>query len=218
MYPSGAVRTIAAKWDGNMKAPGWGFGITGKQSRRKPQTLVLQLVGDKRDGSFGEEAIFSDQQIQLNKPYYVAAAVQLAAGEPGTVTFYVKDLSNDDEPLLIAPVRHQIKGSFGNKLPLTLGARSGPKEGFFEGLLDDVRLSRTALGVQQLLYTAEGINRHTVGYWQFEARPDVFRDSSGNGLDIKPAAHAGVRVDARRAALADFCHVLLNSSEFLYVD
>jgi hypothetical protein len=219
VYDTGAVRTVAAKWDGNVKAPGWGFGVSGKRSRRKPQTLVLQLVGTKLDGTSGEEAVFSDQHVQLHKPYYAAAAVRLAAGgKPGGVTFYLKDLSNDDEPLLAAAVPHKVTGGFANRLPLTLGGVSGKKEAFFDGLLDDVRLSRGALGVGQLLYASERLTRDTVGYWRFEARPDAFRDSSGNGLHIRPAAAARAGVPPRRAALADFCQVLLNSNEFLYVD
>ena len=57
-----------------------------------------------------------------------------------------------------------------------------------------------------------------MGYWQFEARPDAFRDSSGNGLHIKPAMRLKSAVAPRRSALEDLCHVLLNSNEFLYVD
>jgi hypothetical protein len=204
VYDSGAVRTIAAKWSGSTKSPGWGFGITGKQSRRKPQTLVIQLIGTKLDGSTGEAAIFSDQTLQA------------ANGKPGTVTFCVKDLSNDDEPLLTARVPHPITGGFANHLPLTLGGRDG--DAFFDGLIDDVRLSSQALEVNQLLYTAEGTGRNTVGYWQFEAKPDVFRNSAANGLDIRPSSRKQSAVDPHRAALEQLCHVLLNSSEFLYVD
>lgn len=213
-----SVRTLAAKWSGKAGEPGWGFGVTGKKSRRKPQTLVLQFYGRKLDGSFGEEALFSDQNIQLNKPYYLAAAVRLAReGRPGEVTFYVKDLSNDDEPLLIARVPHQVTGGFENPQAFTIGGRGS--RGAFDGLIDDVRLSRTALGVDSLLFTNEGINQHTIGYWQFEAKPDVFRDTSGHGLDIKPAGLVSrTRVDTRQAALQDFCHVLLNANEFLYVE
>jgi hypothetical protein len=217
VYDSGAVRTIAAKWSGSTKSPGWGFGITGKQSRRKPQTLVLQLIGTRLDGSTGEEALFSDQTLQINKPYYVSAAVKLAAdGKPGAVTFRVKDLSNDDEPLLTARVPHAVTGGFANHLPLTLGGRDG--DAYFDGLIDDVRLSNKALDVDRLLYTTEAIGRDTVGYWQFEAKPDVFRDSAGNSLDIRPSRRKRAAVDPHRAALEQLCHVLLNSSEFLYVD
>ena len=215
---SGAVRTIASTGDPN-REPAWGFGVTGKKSRRKPQTLVLQLFGKKQDGKVGEEAIFSDQHIQLDKPYYVAAAVKLAGENPGEVAFYVKDLSNDDEPLLIARVPHAITGGFENERSLMLGGRGANVDHSFDGLIDDMRLSRAALGVGELLFTSEGTNQQTIGYWLFESKPDVFHDASGHGLNIRPAAFkAGSKVDPRAAALADFCHVLLNSNEFLYVE
>ena len=119
------VRTIASKWNGTSKEAGWGFGVTGKQSRRKPQTLVLQIYGKKLDGSFGEEALFSDQNIQLNKPYYLSVSVKLAReGQPGEATFFVKDLSNDDEPLLIAKLPHKVAGGFENQHPFTIGGRA----------------------------------------------------------------------------------------------
>jgi hypothetical protein len=217
---NGAVRTIAAKWDGNPKSQGWSFGITGKQSRRKPQTLVLQLYGKKRDGSFGEEALFSDQHISLNKPYYVAVSVLLAKDQkPGQVTFHLKDLSNDDEPLLQAKLPHQTKGELENKLPMTMGNRNSKTGAGFDGLLDDVRLSDTALSVDQLLFTREGANQQTIGYWQFEQKPSVFKDGSGHGYDIRPGKmESGVVRDVRRQAWIDLCHALLNSSEFLYAE
>jgi mono/diheme cytochrome c family protein len=216
---TGAVRTVAAKCAASLKEPGWLFGVTGKKSRRKPQTVVMQMVGKKANGEFGEEAVFADLHVALNKPYYLAAAVKLATDKiPGRVTFYLKDLSNDDEPLLIAKVEHSIVGSMTNKAPLTLGGRGTAAS--FDGLLDDVRLSDSALGVDQLLFTHEGVNRHTIGYWQFEAKPNVYRDGSGHGLDIRtddPAVTTAKR-DVHRTAWADFCHVLLNASEFLYVE
>ncbi|MBL8866140.1 MAG: hypothetical protein JNK93_11325, partial [Planctomycetia bacterium] len=177
--------------------------------------------GAKRDGTFGEEAVFSDQHVALNKPYYFAAAVRLASKDaPGSITFYLKDLSNDDEPLLTAKLPHGIVGGFDHKKPMTLGRRGASAGADFDGLLDDVRLSGAALGVDELLFTREGINKHTLGYWQFEPKPGAFVDGSGHGLDIRPAAAKPMTAprDARQTAWADFCHVLLNSSEFLYVE
>jgi uncharacterized protein DUF1553 len=219
IYESGQVRVVAAQWNGDPKQPGWNFGITGKGSRRKPQTLVLQVFGRRLDGTFGEQAIFSDQHIQLDKPYYIAAALQLATDKPGRATFFVKDLSNDDEPLLIAKVPHDITGGYANEQPLGIGSLSTGTRAFFDGLIDSVRLSAAALDVGQLLFTDEGTNSSTVGYWEFEPKPDVFGDSSGHGLNIRPARARGQRhVDVKEAALVDFCHVLLNASEFLYVE
>ena len=217
---SGAVRTILAKWAGDPKQPGWGFGITGKKSRRKPQTIVMQMFGKKQDGTFGEEAIFSDQHVQLNKPYYLAVSVKFAtAKEKGLATFYLKDLSNDDEPLLVAKLPHTVMSGVENTVPLSFGGRSGSRSGNFDGLLDDVRYSNAALGVDQLLFTHEGTNKHTVGYWQMEAKPSMFRDASGHALDIRPATGGvGGSKDVRKMAWADLCHALLNASEFLYVE
>ncbi len=220
VYESGSVRTIAAKWTGSVKQPGWGFGITGGKSRRKPQTLVMQLVGKNADGNVSEAALFSDQTIQLTKPYYVAAAVQLSrAGKPGKATFFLKDLSNDDEPLLTTSVQHDIRGPLTNSQPLTIGGRM-TGDSYFDGLLDDVRISDAPLEVDRLLYTAEGVQRSTIGFWQFETKPDVLRDSSDNHLDLRPetSSAAASLENSKRVLWRDFCHVLLNSSEFLYVD
>ena len=214
-----AVRTIAAKWDGDQKDPGWVFGVTGKQSRRKPQTVVLQLFGKKLDGSFGEEAIFSDHHVALNKPYYLAAAVSLAKdNKPGAIAFHLKDLSNDDEPLLSVKLPHKITGDIANAQPLVIGARASKGQSGFDGLIDDVRLSTSALENADLLFTREGANKYTVGYWQFESKPGVFHDASGHNFDIAPPDSIASIQDPRKAAWTDLCHVLLNSSEFLYVE
>jgi hypothetical protein len=41
---------------------------------------------------------------------------------------------------------------------------------------------------------------------------------AASGADVRPPLRLPAPVDAGRQALRDFCHVLLNSSEFLYVD
>jgi hypothetical protein len=218
VYPTGSVRTLAAKWAGGTSHPGWGFGVTGKGSRRKPQTLVLQIIGRKASGGLAEAALFSDQNIEINKPYFAAAAVHLADEHgPGSVKFYLKDLSNDDEPLLMAEITHDIVGGFENQEPLTLGTR-GIKDGQFDGLIDDIRFSRGQLKSGQLLFTNEGQTAATIGYWQLEPTPGVFRDTSSNALNIHPLKHDQRQTDPQRAALDDLCHTLLNSNEFLYID
>ena len=47
----------------------------------------------------------------------------------------------------------------------------------------------------------------------------LFENVSGNGLVLRSAASpAPAEADPYTAALVDFCHVLLNSNEFLYID
>ena len=203
-----------------MTEPGWSLGITGQRSRRKPLTLAVQFIGKRSAGSFGERAVFSDLNMQVNKPYFVAAAFTPASeGKPGRVVFAVKDLSNDDEPLLIATAEHDIAGGLANSAPLTLGGRSGRDPQSFHGAIDDVRISEGALAPAQLLYTAEGVGASTLGYWRFEQKPDVLADSSGHGRSLERAAARAATSDApARAALGDFCQALLNASEFLYTE
>ncbi len=218
IYESGSVRTIVSKWNGSGAQPGWAFGVTGRGSRRKPQTLVLQMHGMRQNGTFGEAAIFSDQHIEINKPYYAAASVSLATKDkPGVTRFYLKDISNDDEPLLTAEVAHEIVDGIANSEPLAMGGRSNPATGLFDGLLDDVRLSKGALELNQLLYSTENASDRTLGYWQFEVEPGVFRDTSAHGLDIVPGASTATIMAPEQRAFVDFCHAVLNSNEFLYV-
>lgn len=217
IYDSGAVRTIVSKWGGSGAKAGWGFGVTGKGSRRKPQTLVMQMYGKRLDGSFGEAAVFSDQNIALNTPYYVAASVKLAGEGPGTVTFYLKDLSNDDEPLQSVTVEHFIQGGLDCGDAFTIGGRAGDEDGLFDGLIDDVRLSRGILSEGEVLFTTEMVLESTVGYWRFEPQPGVMEDSGPNQFRAELAKPKKEKLEPQFAAFRDLCHALLNSNEFLYV-
>ncbi len=215
---TGAVRTLVSNWNGSYQTSGWRLGVTGAGSRRKPQTLVLQMVGKKANAQLAEAAIFSDQHIQINTPYYASASFRLPRdGAPGTVTFYLKDLSNDDEPLQVAEIPHDLIGGFDNDLPLTLGSQSGKDVQTFDGLIDDVRFVAKALTVDEILQTVERELPGTIGYWQFETVPGVMRNSAQDQLNIVGRGSAIVNLSPDESALADFCHVLLNSNEFLYV-
>lgn len=221
-FETASVRTIAAHWNGDNKKPGWSLGVTSLKSQFKPQMLVLQLAGTDAAGKPHYEPIFSSLNIQLNKPYYVAVSVRLNETGPAGVTFYAKDLSNDDEPLLTSANSHSVTAIPRERGLFSLGARGGAKiGGTWDGLLDDVRLSSAALDQGQLLLTSESVGPTTVGFWEFEPAAGLFRDSSPNRLDLKvPGSNSGAggSSDHRRRALIDFCHVLLNTNEFLYVD
>jgi hypothetical protein len=183
--------------------------------------LVLQLWGLDASGNPHYEPIFSSLHIQLNKPYYVAASVRIGDLGPEGIKFFAKDLSNDDEPLVTSASSHTVSKIPTRREMFTIGGRGGPKPGnVWDGLVDDVRLSSEALDDERLLLTAESVGPSTVGYWEFEPAEGVFRDSSANRLDLSVAGDdpKTSAADARRQALVDFCHVLLNANEFLYVD
>ena len=219
LYEGSEVRTIASHWNGNQKDSGWGFGVTSLKSQRRPQTLVLQLSGQGVDGKPLYEPIFSDLHINLNKPYFVAAVVRLSETNEQGITFYAKDLSNDDEPMQVAKVPHKVISGIRSPASFVIGGRGAMREHLWDGPIDDVRLSRTALRQEQLLLTSEALTEATCGYWQFEPKPNVFRDSSVNKNDIQPVVDGRqITTDRKTEALVDFCHVLLNANEFLYVE
>ncbi len=219
VYPSGAVRTIASKWDGNKGHPGWSLGITGMGSRNKPQTLVLQLSGNRPDKPADPvEAVFSGLHIDIGKPYFIAVSVSLDDATEKGITFYAKDLTNDDEPMQSVQVAHAVTSGIANDTPLVIGGTPTGEGSLFDGLIDDVRLSDTALHAEELLATSPSPGEHTMGFWKFESSPNPYADSSGHGHDISTSHQKDQRKDPRFAALVDFCHILLNSNEFLYLD
>ena len=164
------------------------------------------------------EPIFSGLHIEMGRPYFIAVSVKLDDATEKGLTFYAKDLSNDDEPLQIVNAAHKVTAGIGNDTAFTIGARGSDTAQVFDGLIDDVRLSDIPLRAEQLLFTAAASGEHTVGYWKFEPDPGPTKDGSGRGHDISARIVQAQRDAPESAALIDFCHVLLNSNEFLYVD
>ncbi len=215
IYQSGAVRTLAAKMARGDSRSGWLFGISGKGSRRKPQTLVLQVFGINSEGRPEEVVLFSDHHLDINKPYYAAVSVQMETPDtPGVIKFHLKDLSNDEELMSTVEFPNPLVSMTANHDPLSVG--SGRKADHFDGLIDDVRLSNEALSQSELLHTAEGFTSATIGYWKFEPKPGLLKDSSPDGLPMELGGR-GAKFTPAYAAFVDLCHVLLNSNEFLYV-
>ena len=82
-----------------------------------------------------------------------------------------------------------------------------------------MRLSGAALTTAQMLYGSEAATDTTLGFWRFEAKPDVLSDASGHGHNLaRPASRAVTSLTPAQAALGDFCQSLLNASEFLYTE
>ena len=211
------IRTIVSRWDGRKDQPGWSLGVSGLTSAGKPQSLVLELIGDPaEDGAGGYDAILSGLRLELDTPYYVAVSLRIEDTSETGVTFFVKELTAG-AALATARVPHRVTANHQSNLPLVIGAREPEKSVVWVGLVDDVRLSRAALKPEHLLVTREGVTEDTVGYWLFE-EPGFFKDSSPHGHSIRSDISPTGRLDANAAALTDFCHLLFNANEFLYLD
>ncbi len=211
------MRTILSRWDGRKDQPGWSLGVAGKSANCPPQSLVLELIGDTtEEGDGGYEAIPSGIHLELDTPYEIAVSVRIGDTSETGITFYARELTAG-APLRTTRVTHKVTANHQSNLPLVIGGRDPEQHQAWDGLIDDVRLSRRALKQDELLLAREGPDDSIVGFWRFD-EPDFFKDSSPNGNNIRSEISPAAKSDPKTAALIDFCHALLNSNEFLYTD
>jgi len=217
IYPNGSVRTIAGQWSGDPSHPGWALGVTGQESRSKPRMLVLLLSGTDGQGKPVHESILSDLTLKLDRSYYAGVSILPAtADQQGSVTFFLKDLANTDEPLLTSTVAHPVSSLAAPAGPLFIGAAdAGNREQLWDGLIDEVRISEGLLTADGLFLQHPEITSRTLACWQFE--PGKPRTDSVTGKEsIRPPPPT--RPNLELNALTDLCHALLSSSALLYVE
>jgi len=165
-------------------------------------------------GKEGYEVIPSDLRVELHKTFYLAASVKIADTSAAGITFYLRDLTDPDAPLRTANVPHKTTGGYHSTLPLTLGGRDGHG---WDGLIDEIRISKAALTKEQILLSDPDLKTNVVADWRFDETPGVLKDSAG----YQPDLTRGVKPRVAKTldnVLIDFCHVLLNANEFLYVE
>ena len=225
LFADATVRTIASQWTGNPSDPGWSLGVTSEKSKFKPRNLILQLAGDVSKQGSPYVVVPSDIHLQLQRPYYVAASVKTGDDErERRVTFFVKDLSDNDAPLVVKSVPHAFAGSHASPRAFAIGGRdagraSGSAAHVWDGLIDDVRISSRPLLQSELLWEDGDPEGAVVGHWTFEETPGFAADSSGRGRGlVRGVPQPNVKDLRRYEALVDLCHVLFNTSEFLYVE
>jgi len=219
IYMDAAVRTIVSRWNNDKAAKGWSFGITSKGSRYEPHNLIMQLVGDDFQRSVVHEVVASGIKIPTNIPYYVAAVVSNHPANDqqsgGTVTFYAKNLSDPNAQLEVVVVQHQLIGGYVDKeRALMIGGLDGDARGNWDGAMARVALCNTVLNPPQLivngaedapkcLFDLQGSNLGSTSEPLF-----AWEKSTGGKRHVK---------NSQEEAFADFCHALINSSEFLYL-
>jgi hypothetical protein len=171
------------------------------------------------DGEPGYEVIDSGLRIDFNRAYYVAVSVQLLDTDETGVAFYVKDMANANEPTRITQAKHKVTAKLSSPLAFTIGGRDNNTRHGWDGWIDDVRLSAMALPESELLLHRATLPASTVGFWQFEKTNGFYADSASRQLTLsRPSKAKAERQNPRESAWVDFCHVLFNSNEFLYVD
>lgn len=201
------VRTVLSCWNAANETPGWSLGVTGVKSKHQPRNLILQLVGQEKYAA-KYEVVPSGIHLELDRPYRVSVSVKLSDPASSGVHFVVQDLSQPESAPQIAEVAHTVTSGVKTDLPLVVGGRTGNDRHFWDGLIDDVRISRSALTVDELKNPAWAATAH----WSFDGENPLAANTGDHPLEFIPGESQA------DPALVDFCHVLLNSNEFLYVD
>jgi hypothetical protein len=218
LYPDASVRTIASQWDSVNQHPGWSFGVTSTRSRYEPRNLILQLVGTAKDGTVAYEVIASNLRLELDKPYYVAVRVKLGDVSEKGITFCVKDLSDESAVLQKAGAPHKVIKDYRSKNALVIGGRDGNEKHRWDGLIDDVKISSGVVADGQLAVQSTANSQQVVALWKFEPDSGILHDTSPNSNHLTYQTASPAASTAGQQVLVDFCHVVLNSNEFLYVD
>lgn len=220
IYPDASVRTIVSRWNNDKASKGWAFGVTSERSKYQPNNLIMQLCGDDFQGSVIYEVVASNIRIPLNTPYYVAAVIsnhpQPDQKFGGTVTFYTRNLADPEAKMEMVTVQHPVVGGYANpQRALMIGGRDQDTRNLWDGVISRAVVSSGLLTEDQLLPAQSKSSPRCI----FDAQPETLANTSEpkyiweKGAVQKNAAASSARLEA----LADFCHVLMNSNEFLYL-
>ncbi len=206
-----SVRTIASRWTGDKSSPdahGWSLGVTGRKSAYKPFNVIVQLVGEDENMNTTYEVAPSGIFLKPDVPYHIVAKVSCT---DGTVIFSVTDLSKPDAPRLTATAKHSILGKLGagQAAPVIGGIyRRSPHQ--FDGRIDGVRVMA---GIQPEDALVSDPARWTAS----SGLTWTARQSHLAGFEWAGGTSTAESADPRVRAMADLCHVLLNSNEFIYL-
>ena len=216
LYPDADVRTLAARWNGSKSVGGWTFGVTSTKSKYAPRNLIMQLVGRDAAGEVVYEVVPSNLRVPLGKPVYLAASVSTAPAQErsrgGVVTFYLKDLSAPGGELQVASVPHGIvQGLQDPGVRVVIGGRDQPGRAMWDGELARLVI-RDGVRSREKLLIAGGDASAAVADLLPGGQP--IEEPFAGAKWLRPGLQGG---NPALLALADFCHALLTSNEFLYL-
>ena len=212
IHPDGRVNTLISQWNGDQKSQGWAMGVTSAKSRYQPRNFIVQLVGNNPGGDVVYEVVASNLRVPLNRPVFLAVVIDPRPNGKGTVSFYLKDLSEGEALLESAVIEHNIVGSIlSDDLPVMVGGRDSGSPHLWRGQIARLGVIPSVVRLDELFASPrEG------------ALIDLVFSESKDGVPFTGAIWHGsakkeAEADLSVEAFADFCHALLSSNEFLYL-
>jgi hypothetical protein len=207
LYADAKVRTLVSQWDNDHQHVGWSIGITSRKSAHEPRNFIVQLVGRDDQSKVKYEVIVSGLRPKLNAPYRGVVRIRERKDQPLIIEFTLQGTDGKVETSTVMAEQVQTIEAIGN-VPIVVGARHERSDHRWAGLLARVEIS-TATGGEQ---TADRTWR-AVADWSLTSA-SLGRREGRFPLEYKVSQPA----DAGRIAFVDLAHVLLNTTEFLYLD
>lgn len=218
LYPDATVRTLISQWNSSNKSRGWAIGVTSEKSGFKPRNLILQVV----TGS-GYEVVASNLRPELDKVYLVCVSVEETESGKGKAVFRLQPVDTKYQKTQQATVTFKSASGITGVFPVVLGGRSQQSRHRWDGQIDQVAVFDQTLSPEMIgeLFESQlsntSVATHSpVASWDFDGAENPLADSSSNRHNLNRTGQQSP--PPRQQAVAELCHVLLNSNEFVYID
>ncbi len=202
------TRTLVTRWNGDKKSLGWSIDITGVKSRFQPRNILVQLVGEDKNGNRGYQIVASNLRLPVKRRQHLVVQV---AGSRREVRFTLRDLEAPKAAAETATARmNDLSKLAHGDYPIVLGGQSVR------------RTTRQWNGEIEALRVVPGripADRLNDDPAKWEDGVVVWRAADKPGPRF---VWDGVKGDAptndpRLLAMTDLCQALLNSNEFFYL-
>ena len=202
------TRTLVTRWSGDKKSLGWSIDVTGVKSRYQPRNILMQLVGEDKNGNIGYQIVASNLRFPLNRRQHFVVHV---VGSRREVIFTLRDLDTPGAAAQSATVRMEDLSKFSvGDYPIVLGGQSVRRTTRqWDGSIEGLRVVSGRVPKETLNANPAKWQRGLV-VWRATDVPNSQFTWSGVEGD------AGAN-DPRRQAMTDLCQALLNSNEFFYL-
>lgn len=221
LYSDASANSVISRWDSNTKGSGWTVAVTSTKSAYQPQNFVVALAGRDFQDQPAFEVVASDLRVPLNKPVYLAAVISATTSDSdptaGSVTFYMKDLSDPDSEVQTSKVTTSVVSRIQNPaLKITAGGRDANGH-LWDGQFARLTISHGALPRQQLLIGEQPEKAVRILDWRFNNEDGEQPAPNSAWLRSAPESGRSLANTKTLEAVTDFCHALFNSNEFLYL-
>lgn len=221
LYPDASANSLISRWNSNSKSDGWSVAVTSTKSAYQPRNFVVVLSGRDFQDQAAFEVVASGLRVPLNKPVYLAAAISATTSDDdptaGSVTFYMKDLSDPDSEVETSTVTTSVVSGIQNPaLKITAGGRDASGH-LWDGQFARLTISRGTLPRQQLLIGEHSEKAVRILDWRFNDEDGEQPAPNTAWLRSSQEGEKSLAEKKTLRAVTDFCHALFNSNEFLYL-